>query len=59
VTDGFVAFGGNRIVSKQDRIAQLGQRPDALGSPPVEETSTRIYGDLAVTNRVVTNAKRP
>ena len=30
VTDGFVAFGGNRIVSKQDRIAQLGQRPDAL-----------------------------
>ena len=56
VTDGFVAFGGNRIVSKQDRIAQLGQRPDARGSPPVEETSTRIYGDLAVTNRVVTNA---
>jgi hypothetical protein len=54
VTDGFVAFGGNRLVSKQDR--ELGQRPDALGSPPVEETSTRIYGDLAVTDRVVTNA---
>ena len=55
VTDGFVAVGGNGIVSKQDRITQLGQRPDA---PPraVEGTSTRIYGDLAVTNRVMKDA---
>ena len=55
VTDAFVAVGGNGIVSKQDRIAQLAKRPDAP-APAIEETRTRIYGDLAVTNRVVKNA---
>jgi hypothetical protein len=56
VTDGFIGINpiGN-VASKQDRIAQLAQRPDAPGQG-AEERSTRIYGALAVTNSVVKGA---
>ena len=53
VTDGFVAINAiGGIASKQDRMTQLAKRPDA-GDPPVEAASTRIYGDLAVTIRLI------
>jgi hypothetical protein len=53
VTDGFVAINATGgIASKQGRMTQLAKRPDA-GDPPVEAASTRIYGDLAVTIRVI------
>jgi hypothetical protein len=56
VTDGFVAINpiGN-VASKQDRMAQLAKRPDAP-LPAVQEATTRIYGDVAVTTQVVAAA---
>ena len=53
VTDGFVAINAiGGIASKQDRMTQLAKRPDA-GDPPVDAASTRIYGDVAVTIRLI------
>jgi hypothetical protein len=53
VTDGFVAFtNAGEIRSKQDRIAELQKAGPQSNPPPTwTETSTRIYGDVAVTTR--------
>jgi hypothetical protein len=54
VTDGFVGINATgNVASKQDRIAGIAKGPNPPAQANVEETSTRIYGDLAVTNRVV------
>jgi ketosteroid isomerase-like protein len=53
VTDGFVAFSNTgEVRSKQQRMAEI-QKAGPLSNPPVTgvETTTRIYGDLAVTTR--------
>ena len=53
VTDGFVGINttGN-VASKQDRMTAIAKGPNPPGQANVEETSTRIHGDLAVTNRI-------
>jgi hypothetical protein len=57
VTDGFVAVqAGGTLASKQDRMAQITKGPNPTGQANVEESSTRLYGDLAVTNRVLKGA---
>jgi hypothetical protein len=56
VTDGFVAIiATGNIASKQDRMSLLAKRPDAA-SPTVDESRTRVYGDLAVTMQVIRTA---
>ncbi len=56
VTDGFVSISlDGTVASKQERMAQIAKGPNPPGRADVEEISTRIYGDLAVTNRVVKN----
>jgi hypothetical protein len=57
VTDGFVGIqvGGN-AASKQERMVQIAKGPNPPAQVNVEEISTRIHGDLAVTNRVVKDA---
>ena len=53
VTDGFVAINATGgVASKHDRMSQLAKRPDA-GDPAVDAASTRVYGDVAVTIRVI------
>jgi ketosteroid isomerase-like protein len=58
VTDDFVAINATgNVASKQQRIAEITKGPNPTGpAATVEETSTRIYGDLAVTNRVTKGA---
>lgn len=53
VTDGFVAISNTgEVVSKQQRIAEIQKNGPPPNSPASWlETSTRVYGDLAVTNR--------
>ena len=41
------------VASKQDRVTAIAKGPNPPGQANVEETSTRIHGDLAVTNRVI------
>jgi hypothetical protein len=56
VTDQFVAVGSTGVLSKQDRIKQLTSGAAQTGIPTVEQTSTRIYGDIAVTTSLMKNA---
>jgi Domain of unknown function (DUF4440) len=53
VTEQFVTIGATGVGSKQDRIKQLSSGADQLPQATVEQSSTRLYGDLAVTNRLL------
>jgi hypothetical protein len=52
VTGQFVGITSVRVASKQDRIKELSSGKPPQGEPIVEQSSTRIYRDLAVTNRL-------
>jgi hypothetical protein len=52
VTDSFVAVtNAGEIRLKQDRIAELQKAPPSNPPATWTQTSTRVYGDLAVTTR--------
>lgn len=56
-TDQFVAVDATGVRSKGDRIKQLSSVSSPAPASTAEQSSTRIYGDLAVTNRLLKNAE--
>jgi len=56
VTDQFVGVTANGLSSKQSRVEAISKnQPQPSPNSTIEQSSTRVYGDLAVTNRVTRN----
>ena len=56
-TDQFVAVDSTGVRSKADRLKQFSSASSPAPVSTAEQSSTRIYGDLAVTNRLLKNAE--
>ena len=53
VTDRFVGVTVNGLSTKQSRVETISNaKPQPVPNSTVEQISTRVYGDLAITNRV-------
>ena len=53
VTDQFVSVTVNGVGSKQSRVEDLSKtQPQVASDSKVEQSSTRVYGDIAITNRI-------